>query len=59
MGDAADDAFNAALHETENQIWLLRACRSRKDYKPTDKCRWYSNDDGLYECARCGEVADV
>lgn len=51
MGDAADDMYDAALREEEIRSCLRSAC-------PCEGWHWFQNEEGMYECRECGEVAD-
>jgi hypothetical protein len=55
MGDAADDVCRDMEHAVEMRAALRKACNQ----KTAGACRWFVNDDSLYECRSCGKVTDL
>jgi hypothetical protein len=57
-GDAADDAYNAAMRNLEDASLIIAALR---DGCP-ERCvnpEWFYNRDALFECKKCGRIVDL
>lgn len=51
MGEAADDAYEAAEREQGRRRALMAACGCARPH-------WEPDEDGLMECLSCGTVVD-
>lgn len=58
MGDAADDAFDAAMKEQEQHAEIINALQSSGCSCPTETIVEL-NEDGLWECQGCHLCVDL
>lgn len=59
MGYAADDAWESAFEQDLDERLARQALRDKCPAKTRCPLSFFYNDDGLFECPRCGNMVDV